>query len=186
MQPKHVAMIVAPLLVAVVAVPVGIAMAAMAFFSASTSAAHAMEGCDTVGQDVVLASGGPARAPIAGTFRYGSPFGQRFHPVLQVWRLHAGADLTTVPSGGNIVAAKAGKVATVVHGDPGAGNFVEIDHGAGPAPATSTSPASARRRASRSAPEAPSVLRAPQACPPAITSTSRCTAAAVPSTPSPG
>jgi hypothetical protein len=131
MQPKHVAMIVAPLLVAVVAVPVGIAMAAMAFFSASTSAAHAMEGCDTVGQDVVLASGGPARAPIAGTFRYSSPFGQRFHPVLQVWRLHAGADLTTVPSGGKIVAAKAGKVATVVHGDPGAGNFVEIDHGGG-------------------------------------------------------
>lgn len=131
MQGKHVAMILVPLLTAAVAIPVGIAMAAMAFFASVSSSASQMQGCDTVGQDVVLASSGPARVPVVGAFSYRSPYGQRFHPVLKVWRLHAGADLTTIPAGGKVVAAKAGKVVTVVHNDPGAGNFVEVDHGGG-------------------------------------------------------
>lgn len=131
MQPKTVALVVVPLLVAAVAVPVGIVLAMMSFFMASNSSAQAAQGCDTMGADVVLASSGQARVPIAGKFSYISQYGQRFHPVLKIWRLHAGADLVTVPSGGQIVAAQAGQVATVVHGDPGAGNFVEIDHGGG-------------------------------------------------------
>lgn len=131
MNVKHVAMVLVPLLVAVVAVPVGIVMAIVSFMASSSSQAQQAQGCDTIGQDVVVAGSGKARVPVVGKFSYRSKYGQRYHPVLSIWRLHAGIDLTTTPSGGQVVAAKSGKVATVVHGDPGAGNFVEIDHGDG-------------------------------------------------------
>lgn len=132
MNGKYVAAGLAVLLVGLVAVPVGIVLAMVSFFaSMNQQAAQQAQGCDTVGQDVVVTSSGPARVPVVGKFVYTSPFGQRLHPIYKVWRLHGGMDLATVPVGGQVVAAKAGKVITVVHGDPGAGNFVEIDHGDG-------------------------------------------------------
>lgn len=132
MNGKYLAAGLVVLLVAAVAVPVGIVLAMVSFFATmNQQAAQQSQGCDVLGQDVVVSSSGPARVPVVGKFVYTSAFGQRFHPIHQVWRLHAGMDLATTPVGGQVVAAKAGKVVTVVHGDPGAGNFVEIDHGEG-------------------------------------------------------
>lgn len=80
---------------------------------------------------VTSAASGPVRLPVTGQYKYTSPFGQRVHPIRQVSTLHAGMDLATIPVGGPIVAFQSGTVTSVTHGDPGAGNFVVIDHGSG-------------------------------------------------------
>jgi murein DD-endopeptidase MepM/ murein hydrolase activator NlpD len=58
-----------------------------------------------------------------------SPFGQRFHPILHIWRMHAGADLDG-PAGAPITAAADGTV-LVASTQGGYGNAVVIDHGNG-------------------------------------------------------
>jgi hypothetical protein len=63
-----------------------------------------------------------------------SPFGQRFHPVLHVWRLHRGTDFVRAggaqTEGSKLFAIAPGKVTKSVSVDdnPGGGNFVEIKH----------------------------------------------------------
>ena len=58
---------------------------------------------------------------------YGSPFGQRFHPILKYWRLHAGVDMGA-RTGTPIYASQSGTVLQAgVNG--GFGNFVLIGHG---------------------------------------------------------
>lgn len=61
---------------------------------------------------------------------YGSPFGMRFHPVYQEWRMHQGIDMTGGGCGAPIRAAHEG---TVISAGPrgGYGNMIEIDHGGG-------------------------------------------------------
>lgn len=89
--------------------------------------------CSRAGQGaaIVEASGGPVRLPVTGKFVYTSKFGNRLHPIAGVMRPHNGIDLVTQPVGGDVVAFTAGKVASVIQGDPGAGNFIVLDHGGG-------------------------------------------------------
>lgn len=86
---------------------------------------------DNAAQADVAASDGTTRLPVKGKFRYSSPFGNRMHPIERVMKPHNGIDLVTVPSGGDIVAFQDGKVSKVVHGDAGAGNYIELAHGSG-------------------------------------------------------
>ena len=83
--------------------------------------------CDTK-PGVVYASNGKVRLPVVGSYTYTSPQGMRMHPIYGVMRMHGGADLV---SNGDIVAPQDAKVQSVIMGDPGAGNFVVLDHGGG-------------------------------------------------------
>ncbi|MFT3876142.1 MAG: peptidoglycan DD-metalloendopeptidase family protein [Propioniciclava sp.] len=59
--------------------------------------------------------------------RPGSPFGQRFHPILKYWRQHNGTDFGAA-CGTPLYAAQSGTVASArVQG--GFGNYVVVDHG---------------------------------------------------------
>ena len=73
----------------------------------------------------------PSIQPIAvkDLIRLGSPFGNRFHPILHIQRLHAGVDLTA-ETGTKIYATGSGTVfqAGVANGY---GNVVKINHGYG-------------------------------------------------------
>jgi murein DD-endopeptidase MepM/ murein hydrolase activator NlpD len=66
----------------------------------------------------------PVNAPVS------SEFGMRFHPVLLIWRLHAGIDFAAA-CGSPVYAAAAGDVimATPVAASGGYGNRLVIDHG---------------------------------------------------------
>ena len=59
--------------------------------------------------------------------KYGSPFGQRFHPILKYWRAHNGVDMGAA-TGTPIYASQSG---TVLKSGPngGYGNFILIGHG---------------------------------------------------------
>jgi murein DD-endopeptidase MepM/ murein hydrolase activator NlpD len=63
----------------------------------------------------------PANGPVT------SPFGQRFHPILNIWRLHSGIDFG-LPCGTPVYASAAGVVVSAGSAG-GYGNRVVIDHG---------------------------------------------------------
>lgn len=73
----------------------------------------------------------PSIQPIAvkDLTRFGSPFGYRFHPILHIYRMHAGVDLTA-PTGTPIYATGNGTVFCAGQQN-GYGNVVKIDHGFG-------------------------------------------------------
>jgi murein DD-endopeptidase MepM/ murein hydrolase activator NlpD len=62
--------------------------------------------------------------------RLGSHFGMRYHPILHIYRMHDGIDLTA-PKGSPVYASGAGTVIRVDHNRTrrGYGNLVIIDHG---------------------------------------------------------
>ena len=64
--------------------------------------------------------------PVSGA-RLTSPFGQRLHPVLKVYRMHNGIDLA-IAQGTPIYATRAGKVTRTAYQAGGAGNYVSINH----------------------------------------------------------
>lgn len=65
--------------------------------------------------------------PTSGTIT--SPFGMRLHPILHIYRLHDGIDITTA-CGTPVYATQAGIVTKTETGySGGSGNNVEIDHG---------------------------------------------------------
>ena len=64
--------------------------------------------------------------PVTGA-RLTSPFGQRLHPVLKVYRMHNGIDLA-IAQGTPIYATRAGKVTTAAYQAGGAGYYVSINH----------------------------------------------------------
>jgi len=63
----------------------------------------------------------PANAPIT------SEFGQRFHPILHIWKLHSGTDFG-VPCGTPVYATADGTILSAGWGG-GDGNRIVIDHG---------------------------------------------------------
>ena len=76
-------------------------------------------------QAAAAMSSGVLSAPAGGPIT--SEFGNRFHPVFQTWRLHAGIDFG--PGCGSPVVAAADGVVYSAGFDEGGGNTVIIDHG---------------------------------------------------------
>ncbi|MCF8380245.1 MAG: M23 family metallopeptidase [Bacteroidales bacterium] len=62
--------------------------------------------------------------------RFGSAYGMRFHPILKVYKMHEGIDLTA-PRGTPIFATADGIVLQAAATDGGYGNKILIDHGFG-------------------------------------------------------
>ncbi|MGI5891422.1 MAG: murein hydrolase activator EnvC family protein [Bacillota bacterium] len=76
-----------------------------------------------------VAPSGKFTWPIPGYRSVSSPYGNRFHPVLKVYKMHTGVDFPA-PAGTPIVAAASGKVINAGWLN-GYGNTVIIDHGGG-------------------------------------------------------
>jgi hypothetical protein len=74
----------------------------------------------------------PAIQPISikELVRFGSSFGFRLHPILHVWRMHAGIDLTC-PRGTKIFVTADGIVREAGYSSGGYGNRILVDHGYG-------------------------------------------------------
>lgn len=120
----------AALVAVLVAAAAAVALVLALLLGGAGSGSESLEdsvACDTK-PGVVYASSGKVRLPVVGSYTYTSPFGMRVHPITGVLRLHAGMDLV---SNGDIVAPQAATVSAVIMGDPGAGNFVVLDHGGG-------------------------------------------------------
>lgn len=64
------------------------------------------------------------------SYTLSSPFGNRFHPILNIWRMHNGIDMAA-PAGTEIYAARDGVVITAAYQPDGAGNYVQLDHADG-------------------------------------------------------
>ncbi len=79
-----------------------------------------------------MAAAIPAIQPIAldELTRFGSSFGRRLHPILGVWKMHTGVDLTA-PRGTKIHATGDGIVIQASGSSGGYGKIVKIDHGFG-------------------------------------------------------
>jgi murein DD-endopeptidase MepM/ murein hydrolase activator NlpD len=84
-----------------------------------------------VNKEKILAAR-PAIQPISikELVRFGSSFGFRLHPILHVWRMHAGIDLTC-PRGTNIFVTADGIVRESGYSSGGYGNRILVDHGYG-------------------------------------------------------
>ena len=83
---------------------------------------------DITTPSVQAPSSGGWVSPVA-SYRLGSPFGMRKHPILGYNRMHNGVDMVC-PSGTPIYAAKSGRVTVAGWGNQ-AGNYVSINHGDG-------------------------------------------------------
>lgn len=64
------------------------------------------------------------------SYRLSSPFGMRFHPILNKYRMHNGVDMAA-PANTPIYAARGGLVVAASYQSDGAGNYVQLDHGDG-------------------------------------------------------
>ncbi len=76
-------------------------------------------------------TGGSMTWPLPGYYSITSPFGNRLHPILKVYKMHTGVDIAGAGCNGkNVVATADGKV---IHAGwiSGYGNTVMIDHGGG-------------------------------------------------------
>ncbi len=73
--------------------------------------------------------GGSMTWPSQASTRISSPFGNRIHPILRVYKMHTGIDIAA-PSGTNILAANAGTVISAGWNNS-YGYMVMIDHGGG-------------------------------------------------------
>ncbi len=87
---------------------------------------------DLVKNTEKMASCIPAIQPIAldDLTRFGSAYGKRLHPILGIWKMHTGVDLTA-PRGTKIYAAGDGIVFKASGSGGGYGNIVKINHGFG-------------------------------------------------------
>jgi murein DD-endopeptidase MepM/ murein hydrolase activator NlpD len=87
---------------------------------------------DLVKNTEKMASCIPAIQPIAlnDLTRFGSAYGKRLHPILKIWKMHAGVDLTA-PRGTKIYAAGDGVVFKAGGSSGGYGRIVKINHGFG-------------------------------------------------------
>ncbi|MBE6976915.1 MAG: hypothetical protein E7439_06995 [Ruminococcaceae bacterium] len=62
-------------------------------------------------------------------YRLSSPFGNRLHPILGIYRMHSGVDMAC-PEWTPIYATRGGKITIAKYSDS-AGNYVQINHGDG-------------------------------------------------------
>lgn len=87
---------------------------------------------DLVKNSEKMASCIPAIQPIAldDLTRFGSAYGKRLHPILKIWKMHSGVDLTA-PRGTKIYAAGDGIVFKANGSAGGYGRIVKINHGFG-------------------------------------------------------
>ncbi|MDF8263517.1 peptidoglycan DD-metalloendopeptidase family protein [Luteipulveratus flavus] len=106
-------------------VPVLLASVGVALGTSTASAAKApRDACQ------VATGGGAWRLPLTQEFTISSRFGERFHPIDKVTKMHAGTDLVSRPGRGKVVAAAAGTVVRAgVYG--GLGNAVVLRHPGG-------------------------------------------------------
>ena len=74
-------------------------------------------------------SGGQLAWPTPGYSTITSPFGNRLHPTLKVYKLHTGFDIAA-PMNAKVVAAEDGKVVTAKY-NSAYGNYIVINHGNG-------------------------------------------------------
>ena len=75
--------------------------------------------------------GGKMTWPLPGSYTITSPFGNRLHPVLKVYKLHTGVDIAGNSCNGKPVVAAADGVVIVAKYSTAYGNYVVIDHGGG-------------------------------------------------------
>lgn len=69
--------------------------------------------------------------PLPGHYVVTSPFGNRYHPVLHVWKLHTGVDLAGSNCNGDPVVAAADGTVIKATWSNAYGNYIIIDHGSG-------------------------------------------------------
>lgn len=75
--------------------------------------------------------GGKMTWPLPGSYTITSPFGNRLHPVLKVYKLHTGVDIAGNSCNGKPVVAAADGTVIVAKYSTSYGNYVVIDHGGG-------------------------------------------------------
>lgn len=76
-------------------------------------------------------TGGSMTWPLPGYYIITSPFGNRLHPILKVYKLHTGVDIAGAGcNGANVVAANSGTVIKATY-STAYGNYIVIDHGGG-------------------------------------------------------
>ena len=76
-------------------------------------------------------TGGSMTWPLPGYYIITSPFGNRLHPILKVYKLHTGVDIAgSGCNGANVVAANSGTVIKATY-STAYGNYIVIDHGGG-------------------------------------------------------
>ncbi len=76
-------------------------------------------------------TGGKMVWPLPGSYTITSPFGNRLHPVLKVYKLHTGVDIAGNNCNGKPVVAAANGTVIVAKYSSSYGNYVVIDHGGG-------------------------------------------------------
>ena len=76
-------------------------------------------------------TGGTMTWPLPGYYSVTSPFGNRLHPVLKVYKMHTGIDIAGSGCNGKNVVAAAGGTVITAGWISGYGNTVVIDHGGG-------------------------------------------------------
>lgn len=72
---------------------------------------------------------GSLKWPLPGIYPKENTYGNRFHPILKVWKFHAGTDIGA-NTGTSIYAADSGTVVVAGY-DRGYGNYVVVSHGNG-------------------------------------------------------
>ena len=75
--------------------------------------------------------GGKMTWPLPGSYTITSPFGNRLHPILKVYKLHTGVDIAGNNCNGKPVVAAAAGTVIVAKYSSSYGNYVVIDHGGG-------------------------------------------------------
>ncbi len=76
-------------------------------------------------------TGGKMVWPLPGAYTITSPFGNRLHPILKVYKLHTGVDIAGSNCNGKPVVAAAAGTVIVAKYSSSYGNYVVIDHGGG-------------------------------------------------------
>src|SRR5215218_4772818 len=65
---------------------------------------------------VPVAAAGEWRPPFQQRYTPTSPFGRRYHPIFNQWRLHTGQDLASLRGAAPVVAASSGTVISARNG----------------------------------------------------------------------